>query len=378
MKLLKSIVSFFFVAAAVSCSHEEYQWESGSQSAEFGELSLKSVAGILARLPLGGEQLREVHDAVSSSSGNGYDEEYMMSDLFSAPGQGVGSPSTKAGSKYSAPLRDLISEYVNERFATKAGGSEAAKDFLERLSNSDMQIYWPASEDWDGSQYPIITFDPGFGAESNFGYEISVGPDGVTVLDSVYVDENVAMSRPVWVVNRNDDSAFTPLEMFAGPGTKASGRRLVMKSFTMLRNYDSWFGGGSEFFVKIGAVNGFKATKDEDLKLYTPSVTDFMVVVKRKDLGVELPYDALLLSDFTSQMEKIAFLLTEDDGGVTTSWKCSAVVKYNSKQYGFDMEIPYKDKDDIVWRGQLSSDFFQSEDVVSGRFGDVLVSFALE
>ena len=34
--------------------------------------------------------------------------------------------------------------------------------------------------------------------------------------------------------------------------------------------------------------------------------------------------------------------------------------------------------DDGDRRGQLAASFFQSEDTVTGRFGDVLISFALE
>ena len=87
--------------------------------------------------------------------------------------------------------------------------------------------------------------------------------------------------------------------------------------------------------------------------------------------------------DFTEQMEKIAFMVIEDDGGTTTSWKCSAVVKYNSKAYGFELDIPYKDKDDIVWRGQLTRNYFdevfaRGGGTLTGRFGDVEITFALE
>jgi hypothetical protein len=207
------------------------------------------------------------------------------------------------------------------------------------------------------------------------------------------VTEQVAMERPVWVINRNGDAAFTPLELFEEPIPTKGGKDKTpvdekefifsIKDFKMLRNYDSWFGGASEFFIKTGAVDGFKATKDEDLKNYSPSLTDLMIVVKRSQVGKKIPFNAILLTNFTEQMEKIAFMVIEDDGGTTTSWKCSAVVKYNSKQYGFELEIPYKDKDDIVWRGQLTRNYFK--DVIEkgggtlcGRLGDVEVTFSLE
>ena len=354
--------------------------------------TLAEVAEIMSELPYEREHLLEVYDAVGSSSGNGYDEEYMMADLFESPGAGVGDEraGTRAAS-YSRPIRELFAERLASRLATRSGAS-GVEEYIGALSASDIQIYWPYSEDWDGETLPIITYDPGYGAETNMGYVLEYGPEGAEVVDSVLVDEALAMTRPVWVINRNDDAGFTPLEMFLKSGVDASpeyapavsivggedeSRMLLVKSFQMLRNYDSWFGGASEFFVKCGAVDGFKASTDEELRLYTPSVTDFMVVVKRRQLGKTIPLDALLLTSLTPQMENVAFLIIEDDGGKTTSWKCSAVVKYNSKSYGFEINIPYKDRDDIVWRGQLSSSFFEGKDEVSGRFGDVVVTFAL-
>jgi len=365
-----------------------------SGSPDGGLFTLADVAQILSDLPLQPEHLAEVHDAVSASSGNGYDEEYLLSDLFNAPGAGVGDDGqpTKAGS-YKTPLRDLFADYLTEKYGTKAGAADIER-YLNALIESDMQIYWPYSEDWDGKRFPIVTFDPGYGAESNYGYEVRLDADGAHVVDSVFVTEEVARDRPVWVVNRNDDAAFTPLEFFAEEsGTKAgknSGKDsedkeyiLSIRDFKMLRNYDSWFGGASEFFVKCGAVDGFKASKDDDLKNYSPSLTDFMIVVKRNQVGRKVPFNAVLLTNFTEQMEKIAFMVVEDDGGTTTSWKCSAIVKYNSKQYGFELEIPYRDKDDVVWRGQLTRNFFKDlfgkeGGTLTGRFGDVEITFALE
>ncbi len=348
----------------------------------------RSVAMMMASLPIGPGQLREVHNAVNSSSANGYDEEYMMCDLLTSPGAGVGdSEETKAATKasYPEPLKDLIAGYLstNPPAVTKAGAD--VEYYLNALSASGMQIYWPYSEDWDGEQMPLVTFDPGYGANSNYAYEIAYDSGGYKVIDSVYVDENVAASRPVWVINSNDDSGFTPMQMFltkhGSPATKAGDdkvKNLYMKSFTMLRQYDSWFSGASEFFIKLGSVNCFYAASEKELNQYTPSVTDLMVVVKRKHVGQTIPYDAILISDFSEQLDKLAFLVTESDGGTRTSWKCETSVKIKSKTYGFDIDIPLYSNDDIVWRGQLAASFFTSAPVVSGRFGDVKIDFKLE
>jgi len=384
---MKRVVLFFAFAVALcgagACSKEE-SGKAADNLYSSGSFTLKDMARIFSQLPIGNEQLDEVYEAVNSSSSNGYDEEYMMSDLIGNPGAGVGTKAVE--SSYSNPLRDMLADYLQQNYASTKAGAGDVQAYLDELAASEMQIYWPYSENWDGSSFPIITFDPGYGATSNVGYEISYTDDGYKVVDSVYVDENVAASRPVWVINRNDDSGFTPLEMYLSTradtdsDSSESGefKDLYMKTFTMLRNYDSWFAGGSEFFVKCGAVSGFKVTKETDIKLYTPTVTDLMINVKRSQVGQELSYDAILVTEFSDALDKLAFLVIEDDGGTRTSWKCATTVKYKGKAYGFDVEIPLNSSDDIVWRGQLAASYFNKSDIVTGRFGDVIIGFALE
>lgn len=351
-------------------------------------LTMSDLAKIISELPLQQEHLQEVYDAVNSSSGNGYDEEYTMDRLFTSPGSGVGErgESTKAAA-YATPLRELFADYFRSRSETKAGAADV-EAYVNALRDSDMQIYWPYSEDWDQETFPVVTFDPGDGAKTNYGYMLGFDDSGAHVVDSVLVTEELARERPVWVINRNADSAYTPVTLldYDSPSAvrtvqeaKAKGKKmLTIKDFTMARHFDSWFAGASEFFVRCGAVDGFKAKTDDELKQYSPSVTDFMIVVKRKFVKCKVPFNAILLTDFTDQIEQLAFMIIEDDGGTTTSWKCNAMVKYNSKSYGFEVELPYRDKDDIVWRGYLDRSFFTDSSLIKGRFGDVTVTFELQ
>ena len=406
---MKRFVCLFASLALAGCASNQIETPEPVVDPGF-ELSAAGIATMFARLPMGLPQLNEVYDAVGRSCGNGYDEEYMLDSLMAAPGAGVGPSSCPTGtpsscptrsgvsasSSYEKPLRDLVREYVSAHARTRAG----AEDILLLLEESGYQIYWPYSEDWDGSTFPVITYDPGYGAESNVGWALAPGPDGTAcITDTLTVTEAVALTRPVWVINSNSDAAFTPLELFTRtafcemetgrvsqdrgrPWPRERGaakqRRLMLKSFKMLRQYDSWFGGASEFFVKCGSVEGWTSSTDAELKLFNIGVTDFMIVVKRKYVGKELPFDAIMVTDFTSQLDKLAFLIVEDDGGARTNWKCQAMVKIQSKSYGVELDIPYNEKDDIVWRGQLSARFFEEEDTVTGRFGDVVCKFELE
>ena len=143
-----------------------------------------------------------------------------------------------------------------------------ADAFIKSLTQSDAQIYWPYSEVWDGKQLPIITFDPEDGSDTNIGYQLVVDDGGFRHVKEVEVDEEMAKKCAVWVVNRNDDAGYTSLEMLrredpdwgegggniiVKPGQSKAGsgklRSLVLRDFTMKRNYDIWFAGASEFFV---------------------------------------------------------------------------------------------------------------------------------
>lgn len=370
----------------------------------------EDVARLLSVLPVGQEQIREVRDAVTASADNGYDEEYMLRDLFREPGAGVGSASSAAPSRsgadargaYSEPLRDLIEAHVRSGAVTRAGG-RTADEYLDALRRSDVQIYWPYSDrTGDSEEGPVITFDPDDGSDVNVGWRSVIGADGVRTVEEIMVDEDYARAHPVWVVNRNNDSAYKSLELMrredpdwglsgggdilVGPlrsGLRPAAERiggkkmrtLVLKSLTMKRQFDPWFAGASEFFVKLGALDEFRASTEAELLLYEPTVTDFMIVVRRSMIGQPRPFNAVLVSDWTDQLQTCAFMIIEDDGGTRTSWKAEGEVKIKSKTYGFGVTLPYRTRDDIVWRGNLSARYFERYSNVTGHFGDVDLVF---
>lgn len=397
------ITAALSVSLAVACEQVDHSGE--IENTEKSAVSLDNVAKLLSALPIENCHLQEVYDAVSSSTENGYDEEYMMRDLFTSPGSGVGTDKeTKAAraASYSKPLKDLISDYLETK--TKSGETDelnglSAEEYLQELENSDIQIYWPYAEVWEEGNLPIVTFDPGNGAEVNVGYKITEDSDGVRSVEEVVVDESMAETHPVWVVNRNDDSSYRTLEMIRkdnpewgtgggsivvtpsctkSPDSESESivKSLVLKDFKMRRNYDCWFAGASEFVFKCGSVEGFTASTEAELKLYSPQITDFVLVVKRKQVRQTIPLNVMLVSQWTEQLDNIVFLLTEDDGGTRTEWKCSAVVKIKSKSYGFEMSLPFNSKDDLVWRGQLSAKYLEKYSDVTSRFGDVDVTFS--
>ena len=83
MKTMRLLPGLLLPLAFAACDVQTHKLEIPEEG---GIFSLSDVAKILSDLPLQGEQLAEVHDAVSASSLNGYDEEYRLTDLIAAPG----------------------------------------------------------------------------------------------------------------------------------------------------------------------------------------------------------------------------------------------------------------------------------------------------
>lgn len=394
----RGIIMCFFVSVFVSVSCERtISRTTGTLEEDKISVRLDEVAEIMAAVPIMAEQMGEVHDAVTSSSGNGYDEEYTMKDLFTTPGSGVGDKDIRSGKSYETPLHVLIDEQVRSMASTKSLSMDPDR-FLEALTESDIQIYWPYSEKWDGRSMPVVTFDPEDGAEANNGYRLVIEDDGSRHVEEVVVDEEMAKETPVWVINRNDDAGYTSLEMLRredpdwGEGggaiivnpssssdgslkTKSSLKTLILKDFTMKRNYDSWFAGASEFFVKIGWLEDFTATTEAELRLYSPMVTDFMIVVRRNQVGIPQNFNAVLMSDWSENTDACALMITEDDGGTRTEWVSKAKVFVEGKSYGVEITIPLNVRDDIVWRGKLAYDWFEKCNLEPWPFGDVDLTF---
>ena len=101
----KALLCLILPLAVLSCE----KFPAVEEPEDPSPVSLEELAYIFSRLPLQQEHLDEVHTAVSSSLEHGYDEEYMMSDLFSSPGAGVGS----AGAGRAAMLARRVSRLAS-------------------------------------------------------------------------------------------------------------------------------------------------------------------------------------------------------------------------------------------------------------------------
>ena len=402
-----SAMAMFFT---VSCEKEQRIAEAGAAGLPNAP-DLERIASFLSDAVSDPSVLKEVHSAVSESYASGYDEEYLFSNVADNPGRGTGFKAMKSAEYGEGALfRNMVSTINGETgfpgIHVKSG--DYGQAFMDSLAASDIQIYWPYSERWDGETEPVITFDHGLDKDWNYGFILRKDADGNKVVSRVLVDEAYAMHNPVWVVNMNKDRHYVPLvqktggctdgfpEPSAGSGsdfsTPSAGPEadcsvptksgetiytLMLRSFTALKNYDCWLAGASEYFIKVGAIENFTASTEAEMALFSPTITDFYIVVRRGEVGTPKEVNTIMVSDWTLQMSSIAMMIVEDDGGKKTSWDTEIMVKVNSKSYGITLSIPLNSKDDIVWRGSLSSRYLFATDAFHTKFNDVLLDIEI-
>lgn len=379
------------VLSAVSCQKGQYIIEDGSgMPADPAALRLEEIAAFLSDAVSDPEVLDEVHSAVAESYSHGYDEEYLFSNVVGCPGRGTGYKGTKAdGTSPGALFRNMVATVGGQTGfpGTDVKSGIDAGAFMDSLAASDIQIYWPYSERWDGETEPVVTFDHGEDRDWNYGFILRSDALGNKVVSRVIVDEEYAKDNPVWVVNLNKDRHYVHL-MPAGGAQAASSAdiptrsgetiySLMLRSFTALTNYDCWLAGASEYFIKVGAIENFTASTEAEMALFSPTITDFYIVVRRGEVGVPKEINTIMVSDWTLQMSSIALMIIEDDGGKKTSWDTEIMVKINSKSYGVTLSIPLNTRDDIVWRGSLSSRYLFATDASHTKFNDVLVDIEI-
>lgn len=379
------------VLSAVSCQKGQYIIEDGfGMPADHAALRLEEIAAFLSDAVSDPDVLDEVHSAVAESYSHGYDEEYLFSNVVGYPGRGTGYKGTKAdGTSPGALFRNMVATVGGQTGfpGTDVKSGIDAGAFMDSLAASDIQIYWPYSERWDGETEPVVTFDHGEDRDWNYGFILRSDALGNKVVSRVIVDEEYAKDNPVWVVNLNKDRHYVPL-MPAGGAQAASSAdiptrsgetiySLMLRSFTALTNYDCWLAGASEYFIKVGAIENFTASTEAEMALFSPTITDFYIVVRRGEVGVPKEINTIMVSDWTLQMSSIALMIIEDDGGKKTSWDTEIMVKINSKSYGVTLSIPLNTRDDIVWRGSLSSRYLFATDASHTKFNDVLVDIEI-
>lgn len=215
---------------------------------------LNDVALMLTEIGLDTELCNEVHSSVTAAIEKGLDEDLYFRELW------MNSADVKVKPYDSESiLKSRLESYFMRNPSTKNSEGNFLKD-------SDIEIYWPYSENWDGKTFPVIAPVPlGQECDTLYGYKVISIPDETIKLDTVLVDDDYAYENPVWIINHSE-IPYEELDMFAKAITinqhslsKSASNYRYKWRITQMRvkkQYDKLSNGASEFDIVVRFPEG--------------------------------------------------------------------------------------------------------------------------
>lgn len=364
------VISSLLTTVMSSCSNEELdnipKAESKLETKAVGYgVDMLNVAQLLTIIDIDQSVMDEVKRGVERSLSYGLDEEYRFTDMLN-PGASKLRRSTK-----SLKLIEKMNEKLNSsRSLLKTSRSNT--DFFNFLSENDIQIYWPYSEDWDGKTLPTITYNPENGNEDwNYGFVYKKDENNEIHIDTVVVDEDYFQKNPVWIINRNE-TKYTDLPNFengeyvkngvifdqpvndkvrASVGstpnwTPETDPNLIysfyIQNMRVYNQLDGGLAGGSEMVIKCAYP---------EIALGMPSpVTVLRKDWTRKEISNSTikAFSTPLISNWRQEQLQCGLKIIEEDNGSDRNWDFKLGVTIKGINYGVDASIPFNNNDDEI------------------------------
>ena len=262
---------------------------------------LNDVALMLTEIGLDTELCNEVHSSVTAAIEKGLDEDLYFRELW------MNSADVKVKSYDSESiLKSRLESYFMRNPSTKNSEGNFLKD-------SDIEIYWPYSENWDGKTFPVIAPVPlGQECDTLYGYKVISMPGETVKLDTVLVDDDYAYENPVWIINHMEfpyDCICEYQEDIVDVKSSDTTFGWYMDKGICTEQYDKLSNGASEFYFIIA----FPPASSNSVT--TPGRRPFTFTRKQIRKEEEVVFDlSLNLSWSSNQLSNHMIFIESDDG----------------------------------------------------------------
>lgn len=154
-------------------------------------IEVSDVAQLISMVEIDDEIMNEVKMNTEYSRKYGLDEEYRFTDMIKPNESKI-----YRSDHESALIRKMRIEYENQN------SNELCSNFFESLANTDIQIYWPYSENWDHSEKPIIVYGS---EDGKFVYQIKKD-NNKCLIDTISISDKYLKENTIWIISMNNTS----------------------------------------------------------------------------------------------------------------------------------------------------------------------------
>lgn len=384
MNVIKMCVATAFCFLMASCSNDDLENASlpdvmsKTKSAE-NTVELSTVAQLLASIEIDQSVMNEVKAGVQRSRKYGLDEEYRFTDMLKP------SLSKIQRSSVSSLLLQKMTDALNVKQEQLKSGISTS-DFLNYLSDNDIQIYWPYSKNWDGKTKPVITYLQ----EDDKNYRVGYLLNEESHIDTINLDKEFVKNNPVWIINRNNtpynelpdfengeyvnkDGVFFYSEVAKQwlnkinsearslsvnvPG-EVPGNAVYIGSINSISNHDGALADGPEFDF-IWCHQGVPISLSQSP---SPLVNRYRINMSEEEVGSAKQIDLCIQPNWTTQQTTNALIVIEKDGGKDKKGNVTLSYDYWGKELSTVVSYKYERRDDFVFEK-----IFKREDIFSDK-----------
>lgn len=325
---------------------EEY-----TETKSIGGLRSGDIATLLSSTEFQISDFSELANLIKENVQDGYDEKFYLSDL------NLGKSTRQCQSKFTSKLASAIQSHP-----MRAGSSS------EIVETS---LYWRNHDKWDGNERPTIAF-----VSENIQEDtqeipafIADGKEGKAKM--ITINEEYTKTHPTIIVNYTKkpegiptparpigyNSPLSPTPLFNSISVNTV-KTLYLGKVQATVHYDVWFNGGSEFYFLIEYPMCTKNAQGETT--LTEAHGRHFVSFTRDEIDNQTikDFDCVLVSEWNQQLDKIGFLLYEDDS--TFAMGGTFEFSFSFKEFAFSFKVPVPNTKEEILSTYYSGNFLMS------------------
>lgn len=324
----RNMVLIFVLMLFVSCVQVDNAVFENTDYAQFSiddDWDQNYLAEVLMGMEIDKLLCAEVFDSVQKSVESGMDENLYFRELWM-------SDDVVKVKSYSdeSILKSRLEKSLREMWSTKSSSQELS------LANSDMQLYWPYSDRWDGITMPVIAPAPEEESDEFYGYRKVLDDDGSYIIETVLVNDDFAYDNPVWIINHMEFPYEEIQERLSFWNSRnetrssTTGYLWEIDKMRVTKQYDKLTNGGSEFevIVTFPQMPGYAPGQNRHMYEFTRSQI-------RNNAWVSIGLSSRLLNtDWSPEQLSNHFALYGWDGGDMNQTVTSGTVAWQDPTTG--------------------------------------------
>lgn len=373
MNVIKMCVATAFCFLMASCSNDDLENASlpdvmsKTKSAE-NTVELSTVAQLLASIEIDQSVMNEVKAGVQRSRKYGLDEEYRFTDML--------KPSLSKIQRFSVSslLLQKMTDALNVKQEQLKSGISTS-DFLNYLSDNDIQIYWPFSDKWDGYSLPIL-----LSATDNNDWVCKpvLTKNGFIEMDTVKLTREFVKNNTVWIISMNE-TPYDELPDFENgeyvnkngvffyseianewlnrmqKQTKLNGRPVHIGEVTVSER--DGIGGGPEIYFMWGHAGGGGGLPVQGF------INTYRLNIPNKELDLTKQINLNIQPSWTTNQKTNVLIILEKDGGKDkkTTRNLTYIDPISHQEVSVPITFKYERRDEWLYDEIINrSDIFSS------------------